>query len=58
MPQDAAVFWRHILSRPLDEIRSKLFSADETLTHLLQSTPLIGVLSNRERWDLVRRHAA
>lgn len=50
--------WLKLLSSPLPEIVGTLRSRDEEATRLRQVSPFAGVLSPKERWELLRREKA
>jgi hypothetical protein len=47
--------WLDILQKPWDQIRSVLLDEGERGKRLRQSSPFIGILSNKERWRIYRR---
>lgn len=46
--------WAEILERPWTEIRSLMLSPDENAKRLRQNSPFCGILSNRERWQIIK----
>jgi hypothetical protein len=44
--------WRHILTRPLEEILIVISEDSPRMTELRQSSPFAGVLDPRERWHI------
>jgi hypothetical protein len=48
--------WLEILEKPWAEIRSILLDEGEYGKRLRQSSPFAGILSNRERWRIYRKH--
>lgn len=50
--------WLEILAKPWDEVRSILLDEGERGKRLRQSSPFVGILSNRERWHIYREHQA
>jgi hypothetical protein len=48
--------WLEILEKPWSEIRSILLDEGERGKRLRQSSPFVGILSNRERWQIYRKH--
>ncbi|MFT5241832.1 MAG: hypothetical protein ACI9X0_002820 [Kiritimatiellia bacterium] len=50
--------WTDILERPWSDIRSVLLDPGECGNRLRQNSPFCGVLSNRERWTILREFEA
>ena len=46
--------WTSILDRPWREVRAVLMDPGEQGNRLRQNSPFCGVLSNRERWAILR----
>jgi len=46
--------WRRLLDLPLDDLARAITADDEATRDLRQTTPFPGVLSNGERWAIVR----
>jgi hypothetical protein len=49
-----AARWRELLDRPRDELLDALVADTEEMRDLRQVTPFAGVVSPRERWQVVR----
>lgn len=54
-PSPAIAEWREILAREWGEIRTRLLDESEEGRRLRQSSPFSGVLSPRQRWEILRR---
>lgn len=48
------VEWQNILSKPVTEIIKLLTSEDPHAVQLRSSSPFAGVISSKERWNLIR----
>lgn len=46
--------WKAVLERPVGEIVRILTADDEAARDLRQNTPFAGVLTNEERWRVIR----
>ena len=55
-PSPAVSEWLEILEKPWSDIRSILLDEGERGKRLRQSSPFVGILSNRERWRIYREH--
>jgi hypothetical protein len=49
-----ALRWQHVLHLPVPELVRVLTRDDETGRDLRQNTPFAGVLTNEERWRVIR----
>jgi hypothetical protein len=54
-PAAALSEWLDILNRPWEDIRTILLDESENGKRLRQNIPFCGVLSNRERWAILKR---
>ena len=54
-PSPAVSEWLEILKQPWIDIRLILLDEGERGKRLRQSSPFVGILSNRERWQLYRK---
>jgi len=52
-----AAAWEEALSGSLDEVIARIVDTSEHARALRQSSPFAGVLSPRERWEVLRRSA-
>jgi hypothetical protein len=50
--------WLDILEKPWREVRSVLLDEGERGKRLRQSSPFVGILTNRERWQIYREYKA
>ena len=50
--------WCQILEQPWGEIRNALLDSGERGNRLRQNSPFCGVLSNQERWKILREFEA
>lgn len=50
--------WQHILDGPFDSILAQLESTDQRATRLRQSSPFAGLLTEDERWEILREFQA
>ena len=48
--------WLDILDKPWSEVRSVLLDEGERGKRLRQSSPFVGILTNRERWQIYREY--
>lgn len=48
--------WREVLTKNWKEIRAILLGSSEESVRLRQSNPFSGVLSNKERWKLLKSY--
>jgi len=48
--------WAEILRHPWDDIRQVLLDPGANATRLRQNNPFCGVLSNRERWHIIKEY--
>ena len=54
----ALLEWQRLLSGPLDELLVILEAADERATRLRQSSPFCGILTQEERFHIIREFQA
>lgn len=54
-PSPAVSEWLEILEKPWIEIRSILLDEGERGKRMRQSSPFVGILTNKERWQIYRR---
>lgn len=48
--------WQALLRLPIDELTKRIVEPSEWMTALRQSSPFAGVLSNQERWAILREY--
>ena len=48
--------WALLLRQPWEDIRRVLLDTGANATRLRQNNPFCGVLSNRERWRIIKEH--
>jgi hypothetical protein len=48
--------WFEILQKPWEDIRDILLDPGEEAMRLRQNTPFCGILSNTERWNIIKEH--
>jgi hypothetical protein len=49
--------WRELLSLPIDQLFPLLTEDSERMRALRQNTPFVGILTNHERWSILKQYS-